>query len=212
MESPVAPNQEIQLETEVLQRRATKVRAGSPTAAPARSQSRSCDPIQTSPDFDTLSSDSADSLREQVRQVYQRLDEVQKEVLKSKGEVGKSSKGGSSFTPEIQDKPLSANLRLPALELYDGSCDSTEHVATFHAQMALYDTSNALMCRAFPTTLRGPARTWYYRLKPVSISSFDLLAKEFELNFLVSARPKPTTASLLGLAQGNDESLSQFVG
>ncbi|RZR87104.1 hypothetical protein BHM03_00014420, partial [Ensete ventricosum] len=151
-------------------------------------------------------------MREQVRQVHQRLDEVQKEVLKSKGEFGESSKGGSPVTPEIQDKPLSTNFRLPALKLYDGSCDLTEHVATFRTQMALYDTSDALMCRAFPTTQRGPARTWYCRLKPASISSFDLLSKEFELNFLVSARPKPTVASLLGLAQGNDESLAEFVG
>ncbi|RWV83948.1 hypothetical protein GW17_00054380 [Ensete ventricosum] len=70
MESLVASNQEIPLEMEVLQRRAAEAHAASPTAAPARSQSRSCDPVQTSPDFDTLSSDSADSLREQVRQVH----------------------------------------------------------------------------------------------------------------------------------------------
>ncbi|RZS15600.1 hypothetical protein BHM03_00047461 [Ensete ventricosum] len=76
----------------------------------------------------TLSSDSADSLREQVRQVHQRLDEVKKEVLKSKGEVGESSKGGSPVTPEIQDKPLPTNFRLPALELYDGNCDLAEHI------------------------------------------------------------------------------------
>ncbi|RRT45294.1 hypothetical protein B296_00037114 [Ensete ventricosum] len=42
------------------------------------------------------------------RKVHQRLDKVQKEVLKSKGEVGESSKGGSPFTPKIQDKPLPA--------------------------------------------------------------------------------------------------------
>ncbi|RZR75765.1 hypothetical protein BHM03_00000251 [Ensete ventricosum] len=146
MESPVASNREIQLEIEVLQRRAAEVQANSPTTAPARSRSRSYDPIQVSPDLDTLSSDSTDSLREQVRQVHQRLDEVQKEVLKSKGEVGESSKGGSPFTPEIQDKPLLASFRPPALELYDGSCDPTEHVATFRAQMTLYDTFDALMC------------------------------------------------------------------
>ncbi|RZS26974.1 hypothetical protein BHM03_00060397 [Ensete ventricosum] len=163
IESPVVPNREIQLETEVLQRRATEVHVGSMTAALARSRSRSCDPDQVSPDLDTLSSDTTNSLGEQVRQVHQRLDEVHKEVLKSKGKVGECSKGGSPFTLEIQDKPLPANFRLPALELYNGSYDPTEHVTAFHAQMALYDTSDALMCRAFPTTLRGPARTWYYR-------------------------------------------------
>ncbi|RZS20625.1 hypothetical protein BHM03_00053159 [Ensete ventricosum] len=94
---------------------------------------RSRDPVQASPNLNTLSSDSADSLREQARQVHQRLDEVQEEVIKSKGEFGESSKGGSPFIPEIQDKPLPTNFRLPALELYDSSCDPVEHVATFYA-------------------------------------------------------------------------------
>ncbi|RZR99428.1 hypothetical protein BHM03_00028970 [Ensete ventricosum] len=83
---------------------------------------------------------------EQVRLVHQQLDEVQKEVLKSKGEIGESSKGSSPFTPEIQGKPLLASFRLSTLELYDDSDDSTEHIAAFRAQMALYDTSDALMC------------------------------------------------------------------
>ncbi|RZS28343.1 hypothetical protein BHM03_00061926 [Ensete ventricosum] len=77
--------------------------------------------------------------------------------------------------------------------------------------MALYDTSDALMCRTFPTTLRGPAQMWYSRIKPFSISSFDQFAKEFELNFIASSCPRLTAASLLGLTQGNDEPLAQFI-
>ncbi|RZR84781.1 hypothetical protein BHM03_00011661 [Ensete ventricosum] len=86
-------------------------------------------PRTTCPDLDTLSSDTTDSLREQVRQVHQWLDEVQKEVLKSRGEIGESSKGDSLFTPEIQGKPLPTTFRLPTLEPYDGSGDPTEHIA-----------------------------------------------------------------------------------
>ncbi|RWV89550.1 hypothetical protein GW17_00048294, partial [Ensete ventricosum] len=67
----------------------------SPTPTPTRSQSRSYNPAPTELDLDTLSIDSTDSLREQVRRVHQRLDEVQKEVLRSKDETGESSKGGS---------------------------------------------------------------------------------------------------------------------
>ncbi|RWW39364.1 hypothetical protein BHE74_00055317, partial [Ensete ventricosum] len=143
-ESPVAPNRGGPARNET----ATAPSRGSSRSLPDSGDSsvvsHSCDPVQIGPDFDSLSSDTIDSLIEQVCQVHQRLDEVQKEVLKSRGEIGESSKGGSPFTPEIQDKPLPATFKLPTLEPYDGSGDPTEYIAAFHAQMVMYDTSDAL--------------------------------------------------------------------
>ncbi|RZS16873.1 hypothetical protein BHM03_00048940 [Ensete ventricosum] len=148
-ESPMAPDRGIPPDVEASHPRVTEIRPASPTPTPARSQSRSYNPAPIELDLDTLSTESTDSLREQVRRVHQRLDEVQKEVLRSREEIGKSSKGGSPFIPEIQSKPLPATFRLPALEPYVGSGDPMEHIATFRTQMTLYDTSEALMFELF---------------------------------------------------------------
>ncbi|RWW43688.1 hypothetical protein BHE74_00050619 [Ensete ventricosum] len=86
--------------------------------------------VQNMPTPDTLSSDSTDSLREQLRLVNQRIDDVQKEVIRSKDILREGSTGGSPFVLEIQDKSILQHFRLPMLEAYDGDSDPMEHVAT----------------------------------------------------------------------------------
>ncbi|RRT84253.1 hypothetical protein B296_00015070 [Ensete ventricosum] len=87
-----------------------EVRSGTPRATTSHSASDTRVPIPNVPEPDTLSSDSADSLMAQLRQVNRRLDEVQKEFVKSKEALGESSKGGSPFAPEIQDKPIPSSF------------------------------------------------------------------------------------------------------
>nr|XP_009392275.1 PREDICTED: uncharacterized protein LOC103978268 [Musa acuminata subsp. malaccensis] len=173
--------------------------------APSRAARRHSEP-------DTVSSDSADSfVKVQFSRVNRRLDEFRRELQKSRSESGEGPSGGSPFVQEIQEKSVPLNFRVPALETYDGSSDPAEHVAAFRTQMALYGTSDALMCRTFPTTFRGLARAWFSRLCQSSIASFDQFAKEFEQNFLTSARPQPSIAALLALSQHEEETLAQFV-
>ncbi|RWW32441.1 hypothetical protein GW17_00002887 [Ensete ventricosum] len=113
--------------------------------------------IHNMSDSDTLSSDSTDSLRAQLDLMNQRIDDIHKNI-KMKDEHGKSPLCGSPFIQEIQDTPISQHFYLPMLEVYDGGSDPIEHVVAFQAQMALYGTSDAIMCRAFLTTMCGIAR------------------------------------------------------
>ncbi|RRT43132.1 hypothetical protein B296_00038594 [Ensete ventricosum] len=137
----------------------------------------------------------------------QGIDDVHK-TIRVKDECGESPLWGSPF---IQYIPILQHFRLPTLEAYDGGSNPLEHVAAFRVQMALYVMSDAIMCRAFLTTMCGIARGWCDRLPLASIHSFDQLAREFEANLLVSARPKPTAASLLGMRQKEDEHLGLYL-
>ena len=67
------------------------------------------------------------------------------------------------------------------------------------------------MCRAFPTTLKGPARVWFSKIPPNSVSSFKKLSKLFVNNFIGGQRYKRSSSSLLTIEQGENESLQSFI-
>ncbi|RRT49253.1 hypothetical protein B296_00027495 [Ensete ventricosum] len=96
-----------------------------PNASVSQPTNRSRDVMRLPLEPDVVSSDSTNSVREQLPQVNQRLDEVQRDFVRSKEEVGETTKGGSPFAPEILDKPIPSSFRLPTLEPYDVSTDPT---------------------------------------------------------------------------------------
>ncbi|RRT74529.1 hypothetical protein B296_00018205 [Ensete ventricosum] len=83
-----------------------EVMTENPNASVSQPTSRSRNVVRTPPEPDIVSSYSTNSVREQLCQVNQRLDEVQRDFVKSKEEVRETTKGGSPFVPEIQDKPI----------------------------------------------------------------------------------------------------------
>ena len=61
----------------------------------------------------------------------------------------------SPFTTEVLNHPLRPKFHLPQVELFDGSRDPLDHIESFKTLILLQMTPNEVMCRAFPTTLKG---------------------------------------------------------
>ena len=78
----------------------------------------------------------------------------------------------SPFPASISNYPLPSKFKMPTLDSYDGMQDPCDHIATFKMTMHRQGVLNEIMCRVFPAMLKGPARVWFGKLPPNSISSF----------------------------------------
>lgn len=115
----------------------------------------------------------------------------------------------SPFTASINGHPLPPKFKLPSLDSYDGTRDPFDHISTFKTTMHLQGVPNEIMCRAFPTTLKGPARVWFGKIPPNSVSSFEELSKLFVNNFIGGQRHN--SSSLLNIEQGEKKRLRSFI-
>ena len=107
----------------------------------------------------------------------------------------------SPFTTSINSFPLPPKFRMPYVENYDGNKDPSDHLESFTTLMHLQGIPDEIMCRAFPTTLKGPARIWFNMLTPNSISSFKDLSAQFTSHFIGGYRYKKFTACLMNIKQ-----------
>lgn len=72
------------------------------------------------------------------------------------------------------------------------------------------DKIEAMMCKMFDTSLKGPALTWYYGLKPRSIDSFGDLSTKFQGQFTLGMRAKNELSHLFSMVQRRDETLRSY--
>ena len=90
----------------------------------------------------------------------------------------------SLFTTSINSFSLSHKFRMPQIDSYDGVKDSLDHLETFKTLMHLQEVVDKIMCRAFPTTLKGAVRIWFSRLTLNSVSTFKELNAQFTAYFI----------------------------
>ena len=117
----------------------------------------------------------------------------------------------SPFTASINSHPLPPKFKMLSLDSYDGTRDPFDHIATFKTTMHLQGVPYEIMCKAFPTTLKGPAQVWFSKIPSNTVSSFEELSKLFVNNFIGGQRHKRSSSSLLTIEQGENESLWSFI-
>ena len=83
------------------------------------------------------------------------------------------------------------------VEAYDGSQDPFDHLELFKTFMHLQGVPNKIMCRVFPTTLKGPVKVWLNKLTPNTVSTFKELNGHFITHFIGGQRYKRSSVSRL---------------
>uniref|UniRef100_A0A2N9FJJ2 Uncharacterized protein n=1 Tax=Fagus sylvatica TaxID=28930 RepID=A0A2N9FJJ2_FAGSY len=120
-------------------------------------------------------------------------------------------KTDSPFTEKVISFPLPSKFRMPSLENFDGTKDPLDHLESFKTMMCLQGVPDEIMCRAFPTTLKGPARIWFKKLIPGSVGSFAQLSRSFFNHFIGGQRCGRPTTHLLNVRQREGETLRSYL-
>ena len=111
----------------------------------------------------------------------------------------------SPFTASTTSFPL------PQVENYDESKDLLDHLESFKSLMHLQGAPDEIMYRAFPTTLKGPARIWFSKLMPNSIGIFKELSTQFTSHFIGGHKYKKSTTCLMNIRQWEDKTLRSYI-
>nr|XP_023895661.1 uncharacterized protein LOC112007537 [Quercus suber] len=117
----------------------------------------------------------------------------------------------SPFTMAVLECPVPSKFRLPQLELFNRLKDPQDHLNTFKTTLGLQQSPDEILCRSFPTTLKGAARKWFTKLPTSSIDSFEQLSNAFLCHFVGGQRPKRPTDHLLTIRQREKETLRSYV-
>lgn len=115
------------------------------------------------------------------------------------------------FIAKIMEFPLPTKFKVPIMEAYDGMKDPLNHLESYHTHMVFQGVSNEIMCKVFPTILKGVARRWFSMLQPGSVGSFAELCQRF-MSQLIGGRIKRIPATyLLTLKEKEGETLKEYM-
>jgi hypothetical protein len=176
-------------------------------------QNREPPPSQVADPTRSAADARATKLKEELKEMREQMKKMKSQV---KAKAVKNldmlvHQSESPFIKRVDEYPLPAKFKIPQLETFDGFKDPLDYLDSFRTVMRLQGVSDEIMCRAFPTNLRGSARTWFNQLQTGSIDTFAQLSRAFIDNFIEGWRSICPANYLLNIRQREGESLRSYV-
>ena len=117
----------------------------------------------------------------------------------------------SPFTTTVLECPVPLKFWLPQLEPFDGLKNPQDHLNTFKMTLDLQQPLVEILCRSFPTTLKGAAKAWFIKLPTSFVDNFKQLSNAFLRHFIGGQRPRRPVDHLLTIRQGEKETLRSYM-
>ena len=119
----------------------------------------------------TLDEPNLDLLRERRKEMDELRNAIKGKTYRSLDRMVKTT--DLPFIAVVRECPVPSKFRLPQLEPFNGFKDPLDHLNTFKTTLGLQQPSDEILCRSFPTTLKGATREWCTKLPTSSIDSFE---------------------------------------
>ena len=110
-------------------------------------------------------SQSRGTTSRRVPQLEREMDQMRKVMAEMRENMRRTNpvkdlvhRTDSPFTASINGHPLPPKFKMPSLDSYNAARDPFDHIVTFKTTMHLQGVPDEIMCRAFPTTLKGLVR------------------------------------------------------
>ncbi|CAH9075843.1 unnamed protein product [Cuscuta europaea] len=156
-------------------------------------------PISTTRQMQAYPTDPLSVIMEELREMREKINGIPG-VPPPLDVASQTCYADSPFRRHITDVEISRKFVAPSMILFDGTTDPLEHVAQYKQQMLATSVRpeqwEACMCRAFGTTLTGPALTWFVNLPNEGVSSFAELVNLFNQQFASSRVLEKQTSDL----------------
>lgn len=96
----------------------------------------------------------------------------------------------------VKNATLPGKFKMPQLDSYSGRSNLVVHMKNFQNLMLVLGVPDKIMCKVFPTTLSGLARTWNKTLAAGSIRDITTFPGKFVHHFQGARLPIKDPSSL----------------